>query len=82
MSNVEKMKLAFKQNVSQLFGLDTGIYINFAKNSFMNNTKRKKDSWLLVRLTAEQKQEIKRAAAVAGCSVSDLVRKQFLTTCA
>ena len=76
------MKLAFKQNVSQMFCFDAGIYINFAKNSFMNNTKRKKDSWLLVRLTAEQKQEIKRAATAAGCSVSDLVRKQFLTTCA
>jgi uncharacterized protein (DUF1778 family) len=48
----------------------------------MNNTKQRKDSWLLVRLTSEQKQEIKRAATVAGCSVSDLVRKQFLTTCA
>lgn len=48
----------------------------------MSKTKRKKDSLLLVRMTAEQKQEIKRAAAAAGCSVSDLVRKQFLTTCA
>jgi 16S rRNA U516 pseudouridylate synthase RsuA-like enzyme len=48
----------------------------------MNNTKQRKDSWLLVRLTSEQKQEIKRVATAAGCSVSDLVRKQFLTTCA
>jgi len=60
----------------------THLYILTLQKNAMSKTKRKKDSLLLGRMTAEQKQEIKRAAAAAGCSVSDLVRKQFLTTCA
>lgn len=69
-----------KCKVSNLDG--AFIYVDPKMLSPMNDKKTSKVCLLLIRVTPEQKQQLKQLAADEGCTVSKLVRKQFLPSCA